>query len=120
MLLSLDFDLGYLGGLNLVSIPREWSIVHATTAGQSCIKEITQRFTISSSRESLWEVRYSEPLAWKGILIISLPSKHAGSDSHPDRIGLEVLARSGPDVSYTPVWFRTGSVWPKPDTISQN
>ena len=30
------------------------------------------------------------------------PSKHAGSDSRPGRIGWEALARSGPDVSCTP------------------
>ena len=40
----------------------------------------------------------------------SFPSKHAGSDSHPVRIGWEALARSVPDDSYTPACFRTGSV----------
>ena len=40
--------------------------------------------------------------------------------SHPVRIGWEALARSGPDDSCTPACFRTGSVWPKPDTVSQD
>ena len=48
------------------------------------------------------------------------PSNHAGFDSHPVRIGWEALARSGPDDYCTMACFRTGSVWPKPDTISQN
>ena len=49
-----------------------------------------------------------------------VPSKHTGSDSHPVRIGWEALARSGPDDSRSPACFRTGSVWLKPDTVSQN
>ena len=48
------------------------------------------------------------------------PSKHAVSDPHPVRIGWEALARIGPDDSCTLASFRTGSVWPKPDTIRQN
>ena len=49
------------------------------------------------------------------------PSKHAVSDSRPVRIGWEAaLARSGPDDCCTPASFRTGSVWPQPDTIRQN
>ena len=51
---------------------------------------------------------------------IYVPSKHAGSDSHPVRIGWEALARSGPDDSCTLACFRTGSVWLKPATVSQN
>ena len=46
--------------------------------------------------------------------------KHAGSDPHPIWIGLEVLAQSGPDDSCTLTCFRTGSLWPKPDIVSQN
>ena len=38
----------------------------------------------------------------------------------PVRIGWEALVRSGPDDSCTPASFRAGSVWPKPDTVSQN
>ena len=49
-----------------------------------------------------------------------LPSKHAGSDSHLIRICWEALARSGPDCSSTPACFRTGTVWPQPDIVSQN
>ena len=49
----------------------------------------------------------------------SIPSKHAGSDSHPVRIRWEALARSGPDDSCTPACFRTGSVWPKPDNLPE-
>ena len=49
-----------------------------------------------------------------------LPSKHAGSYSHPVRIGWKALARSGPDDSCTPACFRTGSVGPNPSRISQN
>ena len=48
------------------------------------------------------------------------PVKHARSDSNPIRIGSEALARSGPDDPRPPACFRTGSVWPKPDTVSQN
>ena len=48
------------------------------------------------------------------------PSKCAGSDSHLVQIGWEAEARSGPDDSCTLACFQTGSVWPKPDTISQN
>ena len=48
------------------------------------------------------------------------PSKHAGTDSHPGRIGWEALTRSGPDDCCTLACFRTGSVWPKPDTVSRN
>ena len=44
------------------------------------------------------------------------PCKHAGTDSHPGRIGSEALARSGPDDSCT----LAGSIWPKLGTISQN
>ena len=55
-------------------------------------------------------VHYNQPI----------PSKHAGSDSYPVRIGREALARSRMDDSCTPACFRTGSVWPKPDTVSQN
>ena len=40
----------------------------------------------------------------------STPSKHARSDSHPVRIGLKALARSGLDDSCTLVCFRTGSI----------
>ena len=47
-------------------------------------------------------------------------SKHAGSDPHPIRIGSEALARSGPDHSCTMACFRTGSVGPKPDIVSQH
>ena len=36
------------------------------------------------------------------------------------RLGSEALARSGPDNCCTPALFRTGSVWPKPDTVSHN
>ena len=50
----------------------------------------------------------------------SKPSKHAGSNSHLIWIGSEALARSGPDDSCTPASVRTGSVWPKPDAVSQN
>ena len=50
-----------------------------------------------------------------------VPSKHARSNSaHPGRIGWEPLARSWPDDSCKLACFRTGSVWPKPGTISQN
>ena len=49
-----------------------------------------------------------------------LPSKHARSDLHPGRIGWEALAKSGLDDSCTMACFRTGSVWPKPGTVSQN
>ena len=52
--------------------------------------------------------------------ITYLPSKHAGFDLHLVRIGWKALARSGPDDSCTLACFRAGSVWPKPDTISQN
>ena len=54
--------------------------------------------------------------------IVARPSKHAGSDSHPVdvRIVWEALAKCGPNDSRTPACFRTGSVWPKPDTVSQN
>ena len=52
--------------------------------------------------------------------LLNSPSKHAGSDSHPARIGWEALARSGPDDSCTLACFRAGFVWPEPDTISQN
>ena len=38
----------------------------------------------------------------------------------PIRIGWEALTRSGPDDSCSSACFRTGSVWPKPDTVSQN
>ena len=38
------------------------------------------------------------------------PSKHAGSDSHPRRIGWEVLARSGPYDSCTLAYFRTAGI----------
>ena len=48
------------------------------------------------------------------------PSKLAGSDLHPIRIGLETLARSRLSDSCTPACFLTGSIGPKPDTISQN
>ena len=54
------------------------------------------------------------------VLVFFYLSKHAGSDLHPVRIGWGALARSGSDVSCTPACFRTGSVWPKRDTISQN
>ena len=53
-------------------------------------------------------------------LTVYIPSKHAGSDLHLFRISWEALARSGPDDCCTPACFRTGSVWPKPGTISQN
>ena len=49
-----------------------------------------------------------------------LPVNMPHSDSHPVRIGWEVLARSGQDDPCTLACFRTGSVWPKPDTVSQN
>ena len=52
--------------------------------------------------------------------MISVPSKHARSHSHPVRIGLEALARSRPNDSCTPACFWTGSIWPKHETISQN
>ena len=45
---------------------------------------------------------------------------YAGSDSYPVRIGWETLARSGPDDFCTLACFGTGSVWLKPDTVSQN
>ena len=48
----------------------------------------------------------------KNVVNQYLPSKHAGSDPHPIRIGSEALARSGPDDSWTPACFWTGSVWP--------
>ena len=38
----------------------------------------------------------------------------------PTRICWEALARSGPGDYCSPACFRTGSVWPKPDTVSQN
>ena len=38
----------------------------------------------------------------------------------PIRIGPEALARSGPDDSCTSACFRTGTVQPKPDAVSQN
>ena len=50
--------------------------------------------------------------------LLSSPSKHAGS--HPAQIAWDALARSGPDGSCTLACFRTGFVWPKPDTTSQN
>ena len=34
--------------------------------------------------------------------------------------GWEALAISRPDDSCTPACFRTGSIWPKPSTVSQN
>ena len=42
------------------------------------------------------------------------------SYSHPGRIGWKALARSGPDDSCILACFWTGSIWPKPGTISHN
>ena len=39
---------------------------------------------------------------------------------HPVRVGSEALAKSGLHDSCGLACFRTGSVWPKPDTASQN
>ena len=36
------------------------------------------------------------------------------------QISLKVLAKSGPDDSSTLACFWTGSIWPAPDTVSQN
>ena len=49
---------------------------------------------------------------------LNYPSKHTRSDSHPGRVSWKALARSGSDDSCTLACFRTGSVWPKPDTVS--
>ena len=48
------------------------------------------------------------------------PSKHPGSDSHLMGISSEAMARSRPIESCRPACFWTRSVWPKPDTVSQN
>ena len=40
--------------------------------------------------------------------------------AYPVWIGWKALASSGPDDSCTLDCIRTGSVWPKPGTISQN
>ena len=53
-------------------------------------------------------------------ILCCVPSKHAGSNSHPIRIGSEALAKNGPDDSCSLACFWIGSVWPKPDTLSQN
>ena len=37
-----------------------------------------------------------------GAIVLTLPSKHAGSDSYPVQIGWEALTRSGPEDSCTP------------------
>ena len=54
------------------------------------------------------------------LAVARQPSKHAGSDSHPVRIGSEALTRSVPDDSCILGFFRTGSVRPKSDTVSLN
>ena len=47
--------------------------------------------------------------------------KHANIlRNNPVRIGREAFARSGPDDFFILPCFRIGSVWPKPDTVSQN
>ena len=51
---------------------------------------------------------------------MNLASKHAGSNPHLIWIGWEALARSRLDDSCTLACFWTGSIWPKPDTLSQN
>ena len=48
------------------------------------------------------------------------PSKQTGSASHLTWTSLEALAQSRPPDSCTPASFRTRSVWPKTDTVSQN
>ena len=57
-------------------------------------------------------------------LMVSVDVKHhvylLNPDSHPIRVCLEALARSGPDDSRAPACFRSGSDWSKPDTVSQN
>ena len=68
--------------------------------------------------QQLWRPSFGTDTGWDALP--SSEGKHAGSDSHPVRIGWEALARSGPDDSCTPACFRTGSVWPKPDTVNQN
>ena len=49
-----------------------------------------------------------------------IPGKHAGSSSHPVRISLEALAKTGPSDSCTLACFRMGSIWTKPETVSQD
>ena len=41
----------------------------------------------------------------RNLTFCSIPSKHAGSDWHPVRIGWEALARSVPDDYCTPVFL---------------
>ena len=90
---------------------RLFALILFCFAGTFHCTSLTQRFQWGSKG------RYAP----KPVLsFFFLPSKHAGSDSHPIRVGSEALAISGPSDSSTPASFQTGSVWPKPDTVSQN
>ena len=51
---------------------------------------------------------------------LHFPSKHAGSNSHLIGISSEAVARSRPIDSCRSACFWTRSIWPKPDTVSQN
>ena len=52
------------------------------------------------------------PMMKQDTLAVNMPD--------PIRIGSEALVRSGPDDSCTSACFRTGTVQPKPDAVSQN
>ena len=87
-----------------------------------CVLHTTMhQFTVSCQKKpNITLTKLSNHPKKPNITLAGLTSKHARSNPHLIQIGSEALARSGPDDYCSSTCFWTGSIWPKPNIVSQN